>query len=246
MKPGTVIVGAVTLLAGGALLAGILKSVLPGTALVQTIPLTISLEGYEEAEARRWHSEILRLLPAVEVDNTGSEAANLDVHDRILELGLSRPELLAEPDLAATVVQFIRSLGETSGPSLPASSLASLCLAIRWTPVRLQPIARDCERALSESEESTQTLSARLDLQSIVILNPTSSLSRAARSYRANPYRSGPITALATELAKLGQFQPAWRLHEELVQLDLLASAKLMSELSRLEGLHHRSHELPY
>ncbi len=208
-----------------------LRGVLSPEPAARFLPLQPGPAAYSLREAREWHR---RLLSAT----NRPEAAGRGAEELLLELALNQPELLSDPDLAATAARMVAAAVERR------EDPTALCLAYRWTPARLQPTAEACRQALERSGGPGGRPLVQQALEGRVLISPEGELDGRVTNYLHNPYDSEALDAVARNLARAGHASTAGRLYQELLQLDAGRAARLQSELAELGGVRHPSHEL--
>lgn len=121
---------------------------------------------------------------------------------------------------------------------------ARLCLAFRWSRVRLQPMAKTCRRALERADGLSASALVGQAADGVLVIAPPGGLGDSIEAYLRNPYHPEFVYAVALELARGGHVRVAARLYDELLQLDTGRAARLQSELGKIRGVRHQSHEL--
>lgn len=195
------------------------------------LPFQLAAGAHSEEEAREWHRRLLRA-------RNRPEAADHGGDDLLLELALDQPELLSDPDLAATAARMVAAAAERGDEPTP------LCLAYRWTPARLQPMAEACREALDGVGGKDSRPLVQQAPEGVVLIATEGELGGRVATYLRNPYDSGALDAVARNLARAGHASTATRLYQELLQLDAGRAARLQSALAELGGVRHPSHEL--
>lgn len=208
-----------------------LRSGLSPEAPARFLPLQLAPAAYSRRDAREWHQRLLR------TEDRGMDA-DREVSDLLAELAMKKPELLSDPDLAATAARMVVSANKRG------EDVAGLCLAYRWSPVRLQPMAGPCRQALEHGGGRGDRLLVQEAPEGVVLIASQGGLSRRLAAYLRNPYDPEAVHAVASDLAHAGHASVAARLYDELLQLDAGRAARLQSELAELGGLRHPSHEL--
>jgi hypothetical protein len=201
---------------------------------------------YSQSEANQWRNRLLQFTQERHVsDNSESSALAKPVYQAIMELATQQPALLSDPDLAATTSEVIKYRVTRGVDPEGAPSPSQICLALRWTPVRLQRLAVSCREALADGDNAAGESFVQSERDGLIIIGAGKALRQAIKSYQSNPFAPELISSAAKALADAGHYEAAAQLSDELIQIDASKATKLQSALARLRGLTHEAHNLP-
>lgn len=195
------------------------------------LPLQLAPADYSKADANDWRQRLLQ-------SRNREQAPGSGARDLLVELVLDRPALLADPDLAATAARMVAAVAESR------TDAVRLCLAFRWSPARLQPMAESCRRALERADGPGARALVGQAPDGLLVIAPPGGLGDSIEAYLRNPYHPEFVYAAALGLARKGHVRVAARLYDELLQLDAGRAARLQSDLGKIRGVRHQSHEL--
>lgn len=214
---------------------------------IQFLPFQATPSEYSNARAREWHARLLGIgigNGEAGAEPIAEESSIGPIDEMLIALALDEAELLSDPDLAALAA---RRAGEALDVALregEAAHAVRLCLAFRWAPARLQSFAMKCRKTLARSGMSTNDSPFHRVQDGVMLVTPPKELREVMEAYLGNPYEPSAIHAVALELARAGHHEIAEKLCNELLQLDPELAAELQSELARIGGVSHESHDL--